>query len=198
MKNEIVSISVEQIKKETDVMHEKIKNKHFFPLFNSLKGQYSIDLAKSSKPTIIVKQIHTIVDLNKIPNQPGFYLIFTDYKNGFKDINSCTAILNNNPNARVIYRGESYNARTRLESHLFNDTYHRNLKSAVNRNDNYKVCIKLSENENVNLDSPSRVTEASWYVAYHGMRKSNRTIREMAEEAFDDVFGKPIFSRDKK
>lgn len=69
-------------------MHEKIKNKHFFPLFNSLQGQYSTDLAKSSKPNIIVKQIHTIADLNKIPNQPGFYLIFTDYQDGFKDINS--------------------------------------------------------------------------------------------------------------
>ena len=35
------------------------------------------------------------------------------------------------------------------------------------------------------------------YVAYYGFPNSNRVIREIAESAFDEVFNKPIFSKDK-
>lgn len=41
------------------------------------------------------------------------------------------------------------------------------------------------------------MSKAQWYVAYHGFPNSNRVIREIAEKAFDEVFNKPLFSKDK-
>lgn len=196
MSNEFPHVSIGTIKAKLDNVLKQIETEDFVPFFESLKDRYSDGLYSKSSPSLRVKQISKIEDLEKIPNQRGFYLIFTDYKSGFGKRNKCKAVLSDNSKAKAIYRGESYNVRTRLESHLFHNTYHKKLKSASNRSDRYTVCLKI-DGEHVNLDEPLEMSKAKWYVAYHGFPKSNQVIREIAEKAFDEVFNKPLFSRDK-
>lgn len=196
MSNEFPHVSIGTIKAKLDNVLKQIETEDFVPFFESMKGRYSDGLYSRTKPALRVQRISKIEDLEKIPNQRGFYLIFTDYKLGFGERNKCKAVIIGHPDAKAIYRGESHNVRTRLESHLFHNTYHKKLKSASNRSDRYTVCLKI-DGEHVNLDEPLEMSKAKWYVAYHGFPKSNRVIREIAEKAFDEVFNKPLFSRDK-
>lgn len=193
LSNELSYISIGAIKAKLDNFLKQIETEDFIPFFESMKDCYFNGLYSRSKPPLRVKQISKIEDLEKIPNQRGFYLIFTDYKLGFGERNKCKAVISDHPDAKAIYRGESHNVRTRLESHLFNNTYHKKLKSDLDR---YTVCLKI-DGEHVNLDEPLEMAKARWYVAYHGFPNSNQVIRETAERAFDKVFNKPIFSKDK-
>lgn len=186
MSNEFPHVSIGTIKAKLDNVLKQIETEDFVPFFESMKGRYSDGLYSRTKPALRVQRISKIEDLEKIPNQRGFYLIFTDYKLGFGERNKCKAVIIGHPDAKAIYRGESYNVRTRLESHLFHNTYHKKLKSASNRSDRYTVCLKI-DGEHVNLDEPLEMSKAKWYVAYHGFPKSNQVIREIAEKAFDDT-----------
>ena len=162
------TLPIEKIKEEIANVYLKVKIDYFIPFFKSLKEIYRGDLEKRT-PKIIVKNIKIHSDLKSIPNERGFYLIFTDYKKGFQSVNKCKCVLKDNPNARVIYRGESYNVRTRLESHLFHELYHKKRVENKKRSDNYNVCLKLENEENINLDSKEEVNKANWYVAYHAL-----------------------------
>lgn len=202
MNSKIIALPIDEIKKEISKMHSHIQNTYFIPFFKSLKGKYSSHFKNEKSPKIIVRQISSLIDLEEIPNERGFYLIFTDYKNGYEDLNDCTCVISDDSNARVIYRGESYNVRTRLESHLFNNYYHKKRKENHKRIDNYQVCLKLMNEEHVNLDSSvenhTEIINANWYVAYHAFPKSDGVIRKMAEQAFDEIFGKPVCSRENR
>jgi hypothetical protein len=126
-------------------------------------------------------------DINKIYASPGFYIILTD--NNFSD-NECKFRYNDQT---AIYRGHSYTTRKRISSHLANNTYVKNRKST---DPNYTVCIKIEDGVNgINIDSKP-YSDWKWTVIVHKMRKSNELIREQAELAFDNAFGKPCKSRE--
>lgn len=194
MKNRIQGIKVQEIKDKLNITSSEIRKVTFEPFFRSLEKQYDIGYSSRS-PSIKVEKITKVEDLEKIPSRPGIYLIFTNYQDPSIQDNKCTLTLQSDTKAKVIYRGESYKVSNRLESHLFHNTYHQELRKQSGRSDNYAVCLKIN-NENINLDKASVVSEANWYVAYHGLPSSNRFIREIAEKAFDSVYHKPICSRD--
>jgi hypothetical protein len=85
--------------------------------------------------------------------------------------------------------------KNRIRSHLFNDNYKEkhNGKSV-----NYTVCIKINEKDiggmNINEIPYSNY---KWLVIIHKMKDSNILIREYAEKAFDEIYNRPICSREK-
>jgi hypothetical protein len=132
----------------------------------------------------IIKR-HTITlpgDLAHVLAGRGFYLIATDLP---IESNSCSLRIGNG--LPVVYRGQGYHVRERLESHLFYDLYR-----AKGSTQGYTVCMRLNGN-NVNVDKPP-FNKHQWVVATHSMPASIRPIREAVEEAFDNVFGRPVGS----
>jgi hypothetical protein len=203
MVGRIKKISMDVIKNILEEANIKIKEQYFIPFFESVKGKYEIGILNNSSPKIIVKEIKCPEDLEDIPSHsPGFYVILSDYKNGFTNQNLCDMKLNGLPDVRAIYRGEAYNVRLRLLSHLFKNLYdqerNNDIQNDINRDDNYSVCLKLDDREEkgINIDKDKNLAKSRWFVAYHGMRYSDGPIRKIAESAFDDVFGKPVCSRD--
>lgn len=128
---------------------------------------------------------HTIAlpsDLAHILAGRGIYLIATDLPT---EPNSCNLTTGNG--LPVVYRGQGYHVRERLESHLFYDLYR-----AKESTQGYTVCMRLN-GSNVNVDKPP-FNKHRWMVVTHSMPASIRPIREAAEEAFDNVFGRPVGS----
>jgi hypothetical protein len=134
------------------------------------------------QPKIKQHMIRLPADLVGILAGPGFYLIATDLPT---EDNPCTLTVGNG--LPVVYRGQGYHVRERIESHLFYDRY-RAKKSTLG----YTVSIKLG-NVNINVDEAS-FSDYQWLVVTHSMPRSIRPIRETAEEAFDNVFGRPVGS----
>ncbi len=141
---------------------------------------------KDYEPVII----KNITDLNKIPYENGFYVILTDYP-----------LIGNNCSFKhndliAIYRGQCSQVRNRINSHLFNENYKKNHNG---KSVNYTVCLKIDEKDKggINIDKDS-YSNYNWMVVIHKMKDSNKLIREYAEKAFDELYEKPICSREKK
>jgi hypothetical protein len=113
----------------------------------------------------------------------GLYLILTDY---LKDENQCTFEING---LKAIYRGHGRRIKKRVESHLYNVKYNENKDET-----NYTVCMKLNDDDGINLNE-SPYSDYRWYVIQHPMTDSSKTIREQAEQAFDNVYNMPIGSK---
>lgn len=201
--SQVKTISMDEVKKIVDETYNQLTKDYFIPFFQSLDGQYKVGVIKNRTPKIKVIKIDKIEDLECIPsNSPGFYVILTDYMNGYTEKNLCNLKLEGYPNVKAIYRGEAYNVRLRLMSHLFKDTYDYNkVQDSISmrkRDDNYTVCLKLEDQvtSGINLDKEKKLSKANWFVAYHGMRGTDNFIRKSVEKAFDIVYGKPLCSRD--
>lgn len=128
-----------------------------------------------------IHQVSSRADLDSILAGPGFYLIATDLAAGN---NPCKLRVKD---ARVVYRGHSYGVRERIESHLFYSSY-----LAKDSGRRFTVCMKL-DGKNINIDKKP-LNRNRWVVVTHSMPKSTKLIREAAEAAFDEVFGRPIGS----
>lgn len=140
-----------------------------------------------TKNEIEITPINSENDVDKIYASSGFYIILTDHN--FSD-NECNFRYNNQT---AIYRGHSYSTKKRISSHLANSTYIKNRKSIE---PNYTVCLKIEDGVNgINLDKKP-YSDWNWTVIVHKMRNSNELIREQAELAFDNAFGKPCKSRE--
>lgn len=140
-----------------------------------------VDYSKKQKK-IKTQAVKLHGDLQKILGGPGFYLIATDLP---AIPNPCSLAVESD--ARVVYRGHSYNVRERIESHLFYDAYR-----AMDSGRRFTVCMKL-DGRNINIDKHP-LNRNKWLVVTHSMPKSTVLIREAAEVAFDAVFGKPVGS----
>ncbi|SNZ09843.1 hypothetical protein SAMN05421503_1384 [Terribacillus aidingensis] len=203
MSNTIFSLSMIEAKNILNQVGETLKKDLFIPFFKSIKDEYRLGVIQEKTPKIFAKKINTIDDLNEFPStSAGLYVILTDYKKGYVE-NPCDLKIKELENVKAIYRGQASDVRLRLKSHLFHELYEQERIKDINngniRHDNYIVCMKLVDRkeEGINLHRDKELKKANWYVIYHGLRESNRYIRENAEEAFDLVFHKPICSNEK-
>ena len=122
-------------------------------------------------------------DIQKVYSGTGFYVILTGQK--FSD-NSSTFTF---PGRNALYRGHCYSIKKRIMSHLANEQYNQT-------NSLYKVCLKVNPGENgVNIDQEP-YKQWGWTVIVHKMKGSSKVMREQAELAFGNVFGKPCKSRE--
>ncbi|MDC7701414.1 hypothetical protein [Vogesella indigofera] len=153
-----------------------------------------------------IDQVHLTSpeDLKRVYSGQGFYVILSDRP---VDGNRCQL---NHGTLRAIYRGECRTVRKRIQSHLFNAQYNANYEERSFRyvadqkktrssfyEPHWPHCLKLD------LDGPSGVdidqaphSDYKWFVLVHRMKDSSQRVRQLAELAFDDVFGHPAGSRD--
>lgn len=135
---------------------------------------------------VVSANVASLADVQKMSYGSGLYVIFTDYQ---CDANPCVL---ETDGLKAIYRGHSVTMKKRLLSHLLNDHYRQSLTETGVR---YDVCIKLDDKNGINIDQPP-YSRFRWRVAVHKMPQSTKLIREQAELAFDEVFGRPLGSRE--
>lgn len=152
---------------------------HFVLFFT--EHDYEIDTR-----SVVSCDVVGLADIERLYYGPGLYVIFTDYQ---RDSNRCTL---ESDGLKAIYRGHCYTMKKRLLSHLLNDHYRANLPE---RGVRYDVCMKLDEANGINITEPP-YSEHRWRVVVHKMPDSSKLIREQAELAFDQVFGRPLGSRE--
>lgn len=176
-------------------MQEKIKifkdqiNQLNISILNDIKEHFENVNYNQSSTDIQILKVRNEEDLNNILYGEGFYIILTNQE--FNE-NKCTFEFENQ---KAIYRGHSYFTKKRLLSHLANKTY---LKVRTNNDPLYKVCLKVEDGVNgINIDQEP-YKNWQWTVIVHKMKNSSKTIREQAEVAFDELYGRPCKSKEKK
>lgn len=121
-------------------------------------------------------------DINNIKRNGGFYIILSDYK---VDENLCEFQINEEGigKLRAVYRGQTINRNKRLVGHLFRNKY---------EGKDTKF-MKVDGNNGINIDKEP-YNHYSWIVIEYSLDKTSQEIKIQMEKAFDQVFGKPIFS----
>ena len=136
--------------------------------------------------SVVSKSVSTCIDADATYYGTGLYVIMSDYQ---IDQNKCSMIVDG---LKAIYRGHCYTVKGRLKSHLFNNKYRQNLPE---RGVRYDVCMKLDDKNGINLDELP-YSNYRWKVVIHKMKGSSKMMREQAERAFDEVFGRPLGSKE--
>lgn len=154
---------------------------HFETFFAA--HDYAVDTS-----AVVSRNVSTLADIESCHYGTGFYLILTDYQAGE---NKCSFGVDG---LKAIYRGHCYTVKKRLKSHLLNDHYRSTLPEKGVR---YDVCMKLDGKNGINITEPP-YNKYRWCVVAHKMKNSSKMIREQAEHAFDQVFGRPLASREVK
>ncbi|MBU2227717.1 MAG: hypothetical protein KJ936_08660 [Proteobacteria bacterium] len=58
----------------------------------------------------------------------------------------------------------------------------------------WSAFLKLGDGNNgIDIDD-AQYNSFKWFVVVHDMKESSREVRQQAEHAFDNVFGKPVAS----
>lgn len=196
----------DRLKKAISEAKAEVKNKFSDALKEIYKDDHVPDGVTFGNVKISKHVIKSSSDLKGITNGPGFYIIMTNH-----DVigNNCKLIANDG--LRAIYRGECGTTRKRIQSHLFNKQYkseYDQRKSTYSNNDKnngkdfyepfWPACLKIKEGVNgINVDTDNEYSQSVWMVIVHDMKGSSQEVRQQAESAFDDVFKKPIASREK-
>lgn len=119
---------------------------------------------------------------------PGFYILMTDLK--FEN-NNCLFEIDD---FKAIYRGHSYFVKDRIMSHLFNLDYNKNSSKHKTK---YTICLKIEDGvEGININQQP-YSDYSWKIIVHKMKDSSKMIREQAELAFDNIYNRPLKSRER-
>jgi hypothetical protein len=142
---------------------------------------------KNDTKMVVAKDLKSVLDIEATYSGVGFYVILTDYQ---ASVNNCT---NSIDGLKAIYRGHCATVKKRLMSHLVNGHYRANLPEKGVR---YDVCLKLDDVNGIDI---TRLPYSSyrWRVVVHKMVGSSKLMREQAEHAFDEVFGRPFGSKEK-
>ena len=144
----------------------------------------------TTSDTFVKIELESLADLSKVPSGAGFYIILTNKI--FAD-NKCTFTL---LTTTAIYRGHCCNVKNRIMSHLFTTHFKKNVRTKKHFT-NYTVCLKIEDGVNgIDIDS-KEYSKYNWTVLVHKMNGSSALMRQQAELAFDELFKKPIKSREK-
>lgn len=198
----------ESLEKAISVAKAKVKKNFSDALKEIYKDDHVPDGVTFGNVKISKHVIKTPSALKGITSGPGFYIIMTNHS--VSGDNACR--LTANGGLRAIYRGECGTAKKRIQSHLFNKQYkseYDQRKSAYHNNDKnngkdfyeppWPACLKIKEGVNgINIDTDNEYSCSDWIVIVHDMKGSSQEVREQAELAFDDIFGKPIACREKR
>jgi hypothetical protein len=167
--------------RQQEAEFERKVQTHFFEFFKA--HDYM-----SPTPQVVTYKIDEQADIDKTYSGRGFYLILTDYPT---ENNKCTCKVGG---LTVVYRGHCSVVKKRIQSHLSNTLYRANLPE---RGVRYDVCMNIDGQQGINI-TQDPYKKYRWSVMVHKMPKSSKAIREQAELAFDDVFSRPVGSREKR
>lgn len=178
---------MEEIIKKSKLKLQEVQDSFKADMVNYLK---SCDYTLNSKKYQIV-DLKNFDDIKNVYGGIGFYVILTSLN--FTENESELKI----SNLTAIYRGHSYKVRDRVMSHLFSTQY--KLKESTSKYpSNYSVCLKIEDGINgINIDQKP-YSEHKWKIIVHKMKGSTELIRQQTEHAFDDIYKRPIKSREKK
>ncbi|MDF4972560.1 hypothetical protein P3748_05105 [Vibrio parahaemolyticus] len=197
-----VKLMKQEISQAVELANLKVRNE----FKTAFKEIYQDSVVPYEFPKVLKIKLHKLTkatDLDNVLSGEGFYIILTDLE---LEGNVCTLTYSNG--FKAIYRGECRTTRKRLQSHLFNkcykSQYEERKRNYLNKDKKagkefyepfWSACLKVgSEN---GLDINELVDESNWIVIVHNMIGSSQEVRVQAELAFDEVFGKPIASREK-
>lgn len=133
--------------------------------------------------------IKKINDLDPVTKNTGFYIILSNI-----DLpkNKCKfEILVDNILYKAIYRGEATDKHSRLIGHLFQQQYQGNHVNFMN------VAYLDRTYNGIDVDHPP-FNKFNWIVIQFKMNDTCRSTRIQMEKAFDEVFNRPIFSKENK
>ena len=195
-----------ELKNSITVVEQKIRTQFAGAFLTVYEDDLVPDQFPDLCPPIDRVTLTGIADLNQVYRGPGFYVILSDR---VVDGNLCRM---RRGTLRAIYRGECVDVRKRIQSHLFNARYNTNFNErsarylADSKNDgkhfyeaHWPHCIKLDLGgpSGINIDEAPH-HNYQWLVLVHRMESSSRRVRQIAELAFDDAFGHPAGSREKR
>lgn len=171
------------IKKSSDILYNSIE-----VIKSDFKNYLSNYDYSHNQSSLMIIDIKNVEDLNKVCTNAGFYIILLNKQ---YEENNCTFSIDDHV---AIYRGHSYSVRDRIKSHLFNSEYN---NSNFKYKTKYTVCLKFEDGiQGINLDK-APYCNYSWKVIVHKMIGSNKLIREQAELAFDEIYGRPFKSKER-
>ncbi|VWC75801.1 hypothetical protein BLA39750_00860 [Burkholderia lata] len=140
---------------------------------------------EESHQKVVLYPVAKFEDAKTIYAGCGVYIILTDLDVGE---NPCRFARDG---MRAVYRGHCTKVKSRIWSHLFNNRYRAGHKGGVY----YDVCMKLWDENGINIDAEP-YSNARWAVLVHKVAHSTEVMRIQAEKAFDEVFGRPVASRE--
>lgn len=152
---------------------------HFREFFNELIKEDKIAI-EDRKISIVKLKAHE--DVEKLPNNPGFYVILTDYMLSYNKC-KCKYKYDDNKYVQAIYRGEASHRKERITGHLFRDKY-------KGKDTNF---MTVGSDNGINIDKKP-YCNYSWYVLMCSMNESKQQVRICVEKAFDSVFEQPMYS----
>ncbi|MFC4931466.1 hypothetical protein [Massilia sp. GCM10023247] len=143
-----------------------------------------------------VIDIVSSASLRQVRPGRGFYLIASDHLPPWERRNACTLTVAGLP---VLYRGQAHQVQERLMSHLANRHY---VQTKTDKGQAFwERCLKLDEVKGnkggINVEDPP-FDRSRWAVAVLPMPNSTSQMRELAEWAFDRVYGRPVASNERK
>ncbi len=181
-------IKIKDIRNDIAEALKEIQNARVLPFFEQLDFRSTLNDRSKNIKTV---KITDIASLDEVPSQAGFYIIFSDIK--YQE-NDCRAIFNDEPvepdepTIKAIYRGEANKVRVRLKSHLFNECYKEYFEESEKESNFYSTTLTI-DGSKVNLDK-KQYNQYEWYVVYIAAPKSNRNVRNMYEDSFDQFIWK--------
>lgn len=188
------------------IVEQKIRA-HFASAFETIYCNGLVpELFSSQCPPIDQVSLVSADDLKRVHRERGFYVILSDRA---VDGNTCSL---SRGTLRAIYRGECGEVRKRIQSHLFNAQYNAKYNERSSRyvadpknngrsfyEPHWPHCLKLDHGgpSGINIDQPPH-SDYKWFVLVHPMDDSSQQLRQIAELAFDDAFGHPAGSRERR
>lgn len=136
---------------------------------------------------VSIVEIVTDEDLKKIIAGSGFYIILSDY--GYAKNTCRLELLLKERKVKAIYRGQCSKVRERIMSHLFIDKY-----NDTHEDNKFTVCMQLEKGkQGINREN-NLYCHYKFYIIQHKMYNSNQWQREIMEEQFDEIYGRPFAS----
>lgn len=184
-------MEISELIKKINESHAKIEKKYKKNIIEVIKK--IID--KLDDNTKKIKIIESQKDLEKDFHTTGFYMIFNTDPDAAKHC-KCK-IKYRDCQYSCVYRGQAYCIKDRLISHLFysvDGKYDNCMKIKLN---NKKYNINLSEKKlfcDKKVQTDIEFPDWAWLVIKISLRNTKQGTREMFETAFDEAYGKPIYS----
>lgn len=184
---------------------EKSVRSEFKQAFKEIYKNKIVPEVFSTTHDVCLYKVSNPTDLKKISYGEGFYFILTDYK---VDNNDCS--LTYKDGIKAIYRGECRTVKKRIQSHLFNEKYNIDYQDRKEQylaklgnkkkkfhEQHWPACLKIRADQNgINIDT-KEYCKSNWFIVVHKMKGSSQAVRIQAELAFDEVFSKPVASRER-
>lgn len=178
---------MEEIIKKSKLKLQEVQESFKTEILNYLQN---CDYTSNTKKYQVV-DLKSFDDIKNVYGGTGFYIILTNLN--FSDNESQLKI----SDLTAIYRGHSYKVKDRIMSHLFSSQY-KAKELASKYPSNYSVCLKIEDGVNgIDIDKKP-YSNYKWKIIVHKMKGSSELIRQQTEHAFDDIYKRPIKSRERK